>query len=137
MDPALFISGVSATMQAIQTWIKYRDYERASDVFDQQYSSGQTDPRIQAQSQILKSIVPKPVLDELTKRAKQCWDRYLEILKNPQKYLPQEIDDATLAVKACVSRELKRISDLNDGALPEGVLDDWRQEHSEERPMEA
>lgn len=123
MDPTVLIAGLSATLQAIQTWIQYKDRGRAITEFDQAVVNIDID--VLAQSRHLNIIIPPDVLDDLTERVKRCWTRYREVLKDTSGYLPADVDDATLAVKRCVMRELTRIYDLNNGVIPDGILKKW------------
>jgi hypothetical protein len=119
MDSALFVSGVSAVLQAIQTWLQFRDSKRASSEFQSRYRTSLADPEIVQQANVLDSIVPAEVMQTMLARARKCWKRYSEVLEG--NFLPSEVDDATEAVKQCICRELKRIKDLN-GVIPDGDL---------------
>lgn len=122
MEPTLIISGVSALLRAIDTWINYRDSQRAAQEFDLRMAQAQAEPAIRQQAELLATLVPQPVLDTMGDRARRCWDQYHDVLKGG--YLPGEIDEATQSVKACICRELRRIHDLN-GSIPPGDLSAW------------
>lgn len=122
MDPTLIISGISAVLKAIDTWVKYKDSQRAATDFATRIKQAQGDPNVQHQARTLANIVPPPVLDALGSRVRKCWEHYQDVLNGG--YLPGEIDDATRSVKACICRELQRIYDLN-GSIPPGELDVW------------
>jgi hypothetical protein len=122
VDPALVISGISAVMKAIDTWVKYRDSKRSAQEFESRLLIARSEPQIQVQADALARLVPEPVLATMTSRAMRCWERYNEVLNG--KYLPAEVDEATQAVKACICRELSRIYDLN-GSIPAGELSKW------------
>lgn len=119
MDPTLFVSGVSAVLQAVQTWIQFRDSKRAAKEFELKYNSSLSDPTIINQANRLITIVPVDVLNQMLSRARKCWEKYNEVLKG--QFLPAEVDDATEAVKHCICRELRRIEELN-GFIPDGDL---------------
>lgn len=120
--PTLIISGISAVLQAIDTWVNYRDSNLAAREFENRIQSAPHDAAIQSEAAALESLVPAPVLATMTSRAERCWSRYHEVLNG--EYLPSEVDDATQAVKACICRELSRIRDLN-GTIPPGELSKW------------
>ena len=122
MDPALLISGVSATLDAIQTWYQVRDSRRAAAAFESRLESAQSDAQIRQQAELLASLVPVEVLHTMTERAHRCWTRYHEVLTG--EFLPGEVDEATESVRKCLCRELQRIRKLN-GQLPAGVLQRW------------
>lgn len=122
MDPTLVISGISALLQAVDTWVTYRDSERAAREFDVGMAQARREPSIRQQAQILTNLVPQPILDTMGARAERCWEQYRDVLEGG--YLPGEVDEATRNVKACICRELRRIRDLN-GALPPGDLTRW------------
>jgi hypothetical protein len=108
----LLFSGVSALASCIQVWQGERNAEAAEQTFDADLKSFLRSKEAINASRDLEAVVPDEVIHELTAAAARCWDRYLEILRNRDKYLPQEIDDATEAVKACVGRELNRLTKL-------------------------
>ncbi len=123
MDPATFIAGVAAVMQAIQTWVAVRDSRAAANRFSSTMRAEQTNPQVVREGEILESLIPGAVLDKMIERVNTCWKRYERVL-NDEEYLPSEIDDATEAVKRCICRELSRIYDLN-GDVPEGKLQQY------------
>jgi len=122
MEPTLIISGISALVKAVDTWIKYRDSQRAAREFEARMAQAQADPALRQQAQLLATLVPKPILDTLGDRARGCWDKYHEVLKGG--FLPREVDEATANLKACICQELKRMRDLN-GSIPPGDLSEW------------
>jgi hypothetical protein len=125
MEPTIIISGFAAALKAVETWLKFRDSQRAAREFEINYAKAQTDASVKHQAVTLKSLIPAPVLNTMGKRTQECWDRYHVVLKEGnKKHLPSEIDDATQALKACLCRELRRIYDLN-GTVPEGDLSAW------------
>jgi len=122
MDPTILLSGVSATLQAIQTWIQFRDSQRAARAFESQIERAPADRSIRRQAEALASLVPAEIIDTMTARARNCWTRYHGVLTGD--YLPGEIDEATVSVRRCLCRELRRIKDLNI-LLPDGELQRW------------
>jgi len=125
MDPTLIVSGIAAVLQAAQTWIASRDSRRAAAAFSNAISSANLTPALINAANQLTSLAPPSVLNALGTRVESCWTNYVDILNAPGgSYLPQEIDDATEAVKACVCRELQRLRSVN-GSLPPGQLSDW------------
>jgi hypothetical protein len=123
MDPTLFVASISATLQAIQTWLQYRDSRRTLGVFEDRLKDAPQHALIQNQARYLSKIIPQPILDTMGERAQKCWEQYHEVLKGG--FLPGEIDEATENVKECLCRELRRILRLNGGIMPPGVLSDW------------
>lgn len=129
MDPSLIVSGISAVLQAAQTWIAYRDSRHAARVFSDVMASGTSNPILAHAATQLFSLAPPQVINALGNRVQVCWDRYIDILGAPPgSFLPPEIDDATEAVKACVCRELKRLKSIN-GSLPSGQFTKWWNEY--------
>jgi hypothetical protein len=128
MDPLLFIASIAATMQAVQTWYQFRDSRRAAKAFRDRLASAQIDPAIQQQAAYISSIVPTAILNTLAARAEKCWTYLQEVLDaEPGRYGQAQIDQEVEAVKACLCRELKRISSLNQGDMPPGQLAGWWQ----------
>lgn len=123
-DPGLIVSGISAVLQAAQTWIAYRDSRRAAEEFRLEIERGAQSPALaNAASQL--SLAPPNVLAALGDRVEECWNKYYEMLIAPSgTYLPTDLDDATEAVKRCVCRELKRLKAVN-GRLPPGKFSEW------------
>lgn len=122
MDALVFVSGISAVLQAIDVWITERSSRAAARVYTLQVGKAQKDADLQSQATALSSVIPKKVLSAMVRRVQQCWDKYLKVLEGG--YLPDEIDEATEAVKKCICRELNRIVQLN-GSVPTGVLRLW------------
>ena len=115
-----FISGVSAVSSAVSAWVKYRDSQRAKEQFDRQFQEKQEAPKTTEQAERLSAVVPQKILDKLSDRAKRCWERYAKVLEGD--FLPEEIDEATEAVKKCLCREIGRIKSLN-GSIPDEDLE--------------
>jgi hypothetical protein len=122
LEPTFIISGISALLQAVDTWVNYRDSQRAAQEFELRMARALLEPTTREQAQVLANVVPQAVLDTMGERARRCWDQYHDVLTGG--YLPGEIDAATQSVKACICRELRRIRDLN-GTLPLGDLTKW------------
>jgi hypothetical protein len=132
MDASLFISGLSATIEAVHTWITWRDSRRAAQAVRERYEVALNSPTTLTQAKTLNSIVPQPVLDTMGARARKCWTHYQETLEGH--FLPGEIDDATEDVKHCICRELRRIYELNGGVIPEGDLSTWWNSYCQNLP---
>lgn len=122
MDATTFIAGISATLQAVQTWLQFRDSHRAAAQFEERFSAASTDLSVLHEAERLTSIVPPLVLNTMIERVRRCWERYHEVLLGG--FLPAEIDEATEALKQCICRELKRIREL-EGHIPDGELRRW------------
>lgn len=123
-DPGLIVSGISAVLQAAQTWIAYKDSKRAAEEFRLEIGRGAQSPALaNAASQL--SLAPPNVVAALGTRVEECWNKYYEMLTAPSgTYMPTDLDDATEAVKRCVCRELKRLKAVN-GHLPPGKFTEW------------
>jgi hypothetical protein len=125
MAASTLISGISATLQAIQTWVAYRDSKQAAEAFEIELETAHERPEIQAEIKALNDAVPPTIIITLVERADGCWTKYHDMLKAPEgSWLPADLDSATEAAKACVCRELNRIRKLK-GQLPPGKLSQW------------
>lgn len=120
-DPTIVISGVSAVLKAIDTWVKYRDSKRAADAFKNEISAKKS-LQVEQEAHVLLEIIPFEILERMTERTERCWTRYKDVLDG--EYLPSEVDEATEAVKACICRELNRIVKLGQ-QIPPGKLTEW------------
>ena len=128
-DPSLIVSGISAVLQAAQTWMTYRDARRASNAFESVIGTGESNPVLAQTTRQLINLAPEKEVQSLGLRVEKCWVRYSEILDSEEgSYMPQEIDSATEAVKRCICRELKRLKSIN-GSLPPGKLSEWWSEY--------
>lgn len=126
MDPSLLVAGISALLKAIDVWIRYRDSQRAEEAFRREQEEAPKTPQIQTEARALATIIPQDILDSLIARAERCWTGYKAVLEG--RYLPDEVDDATEAVKSCICRELKRIDALGE-PLPPGKLKTWQEKY--------
>lgn len=124
MGVELMITGVAAAFEAVQTWIAVRDRRRAAATFEATLEAGRSNPATWDENRALLDLVPFEVLKTMEERTRRCWESYHRVLQGESQYLPEEIDEATRALKACICRELKRIVDLN-GSLPPGKLRAW------------
>lgn len=124
MGVEIMIAGVAAAFEAVQTWIAVRDRRLAAASLEAPESRRRDNPSLWDENRALLDAVPFDVLQTMEKRTRTCWERYHEVLKDDEKYLPEDIDKATKAVKACICRELQRIIDVN-GSLPPGQLRRW------------
>lgn len=125
MDPAVIIAAISATMEAIELWRKFRNKEGAKHAISRVELLRESE-QVQEEARNLQTLVRPDILESLETRVQTCMDRYKKVIDS-EEYLPEEIDEATDALLRCVCRELKRIMKVN-GSLPVGVLQDyWRQ----------
>lgn len=123
-EPTTIIAAISAAMQSIQTWVSVRDARRTSNTarigFERTYRA----KLAKTQSARLKQLIPEDVLKLLEDRIERCWERYRHIIDPNTGSTPDEIDDATKALKECICKELNRIFELN-GFIPAGKLRQW------------
>lgn len=75
MDPTLIVSGISAVLQAVQTWIAYRDSQRAADAFSDAMARGTSDPALATAATQLVSLAPPGVVNALGNRVQACWSQ--------------------------------------------------------------
>jgi hypothetical protein len=120
---SLFFAGISAAMAAIQVWQASRNKDAAVQKFDQTFQDTLKDPETQAAAQQLLNVAPADVVRDLVGRAEKCWTSYRKVLGGP--FLPDEIDNATDSVRACVCRELGRIHKINGGKIPHRWRNQW------------
>ena len=126
MEATILVSGISAVLQAIQTWIAYKDSNRAAEAFEIELKKAPQDQALINEAKYINTLAPPDVISTLTGRANKCWTKYHHIIKAPDgTYMDSEIDDATEAVKRCICRELKRIKSLNGTLPPGGKLNEW------------
>jgi type I restriction enzyme, R subunit len=128
MAAEIIIAGISATLQAVDLWLSERDRRRAHRAFEAAYPRINTDLRLKAEARQLEALVPARVLENMQKRVERCWKSYNDILEDEDGYLPKEVDDATVAVRKCICRELRRLYDLN-GRIPPGTLAIWWEQY--------
>lgn len=119
MSPELITATISAGMQAIELWINLKDREKAKNALTQ-IPIIQNTAENRGEAINLTNLLSPELLETFSGRVKKCFDKYQSVL-NDEKFLPQEIDDATIAVRRCVCRELARLKDLN-GFIPDGIL---------------
>ena len=117
-----FFAGVSATASAFTSWHSYRNGKKAAEAFDESYNYHRTSEEGQLAAEQILKMVPPEVLKDLESRAARCWVGYRKTLDGG--FLPDEIDEATEAVKQCVCRELRRIKSLT-GTIPDRWKDQW------------
>jgi hypothetical protein len=116
---ALIISTISAVLQALQTWHEFRG---TSDTTVKTRPITATE--VAQQAAVLRSILSQQTLEIMARRMKDCETYFSEMLESKGKYLPQEIDEGSVAVGACMCRELWRMKRAN-GSIPEGVLQEF------------
>ncbi|HWZ16008.1 MAG TPA: hypothetical protein VNW95_12290 [Mucilaginibacter sp.] len=128
MTPDLLVAMVSASMQAIDLWLNFRDKEKVNAVMNQ-VDYLQSSPQIQEEGDNLLLLIPVDVFDILSNRVQACFDKYKAMFDNNYEYLPAELDEATEALKRCICRELSRIYSLN-GRIPDGTLSHYWNQYS-------
>ena len=139
MDPLeiakILYAGISAVAAAIRVWRRSSDKRvavpKAAAQFDEVYQATLASPEAIAAATELVAIIPEDVLRDLENRAQACWTLFRKAL-DPREYLPDEIDNATEGVQACVCRELSRIRKLN-GSIPDKWLPQWQRYDCENR----
>ena len=110
---ALLVSVFSAIMQSLQTWDQLKGRSRSDAV-----TRPLTDPDVQRQAMTIARLVPQEVLESLLTRIQRCFKNYKRVLDAPPtEYSQDEIDEATIALKSCVCKELARMKAI-DGDLP-------------------
>jgi hypothetical protein len=123
-----FFAGLSAANAAIQIWRTIRDKKAAAKEFDRVFEETQRSPQAEAAASELVAIIPPEVIEDLEARADSCWTGYRKVLGGD--YLPDEVEKATVAVQACVCRELRRLKTLN-GSIPPRWQPQWEKYNCE------
>ena len=116
-------AGISAAAAAIGVWQKSRDKGQAAKAFDTKFTQTRESVDSKGAAEELVAIIPPDVIKDLESRADHCWTSYRNVLGG--EYLPDEVDSATIAVRACVCRELRRIHKLN-GTIPPRWQPQWK-----------
>ena len=124
MDPAILIAALSASLEAVQTWFAFRDARRSSEALGSAYDRALRSPETRASAERIGFLIPEDLLDSLTRRVDKCFDLYRDVLDSEDEYLPQEIDEATEALRKCVCRELHRIQRVL-GSIPDELGQWW------------
>jgi type I restriction enzyme, R subunit len=120
-------------MDALKTWFDIGDKKearrQAKKILEQQsVEKTESLPEIIEEGQRLLSVVPEDILRSFQERTEKCWSRYSHVLGSAE-YLPDEVDEATQAVIACVCRELNRLFEVNK-SIPEGTLKKYWETYS-------
>jgi hypothetical protein len=118
----LFFAGVSAVAAAVDVWVNTRNETAAAAEFDKTLVTVRNSAVSHEAAHELVSIIPSDVIADLEGRADQCWTGYRQVLGG--KYLPTEVDSATVSVQACVCRELNRMFVLC-GSIPGRWQQQW------------
>lgn len=84
---------------------------------------------IRIEASRLSFLIPEDIIRNILERLEKCWERYSNILKDDKNYLPEEIDNATDAVIACICRELQRFYKLNK-SIPAGILREYWEKYA-------
>jgi hypothetical protein len=72
----------------------------------------------------IAQVIPGPILDAIRDMIRDAIERFREALSDPTN-TSQEKDKEEKIARITVCRELKRIKGLNNGVLPDGVLEDY------------
>jgi hypothetical protein len=123
-DADFIVAALWAGTQAIESWASHRDRQRARIALSGALESAATSATIRREAESLASAVPPGVLDAMTQRVQQCWQRLEHAMRSDDDLPPGEIDVAIIHVRGCICGELRRILQLN-GALPEGPMRIW------------
>jgi len=124
-NATLTIALIAGGLQAVETWVTFRDRKQALEQFESSYLTSLNLEVPTREVTLLNEILPADVLALMVKRTENCMEKYKAVLADDTKYFPEDVDNATQAVKACVCRELRRIHELN-GSLPQhGSLGAW------------
>lgn len=126
MEAALVIAIIRGSMQAITFWQNQRDRIQAAKSIKNARSMSLS-PEVKEEGQLLETLISKKVIDKLISRIEVCNDRYYNVLDDG-KYLPDEMDVATEALKECICRELRRIMSLT-GSLPTKTFEEFWEKH--------
>lgn len=118
-EVGLIISLIRGAMQAITFWQTQKDRKKAKQALIEAKSKT-TEPSTVEEGVKLISLIPKSTLDLMTQRVNHCFTNYEEVLED-EKYLPKQIDNATIALIECICSELRRIKLVN-GDLPTTTL---------------
>lgn len=113
-----WLAGLQSILVAVQVWQNERSIKAAAGAYRQEKAINRTYEWFVAEITVLTTLIPENTLNILIARTKKCQTRYEDVLLADNEFLPAEIDEATLAVKQCVCRELARIAELNGGDLP-------------------
>jgi hypothetical protein len=127
------IAAASAVLQAIQTWLQYRDRKETTKSFDSSFKQRQEDPATKAEAETLVNLVPVDILGMMTNRVDACWKHFRQVIDPNSQYLDPQIDEQTEAVKRCICRELRRLYQINK-SIPPGQLQLWWNEYCFTKP---
>jgi len=121
LDAELLIAVAAGVTVGSEVWLSSSDRVRAAyaalDAFDEALRSDDTFSARDA----IESLLPEDILAMMIRRVDRCWDRYRRVLTDDQRFIPEELDEATAAVQSCLCRELYRILRLNR-SLPSVTL---------------
>jgi len=127
------IATIKNGMEAIKAWFDIGDKIEARKIARRKLEEANMEkagsqPEILEEAQRLASLIPEDILRSFQERTEKCWARYKHVLASPE-FLPEEVDEATQAVIACVCRELNRLFEVNK-KIPEGTLKDYWDNYS-------
>ena len=127
------IATIKNGMDAIKAWYDIGDKREARrqaqrKLEQESIEKTENQPEIIEEAQRLNNLVPEDILRAFQERTEKCWVRYKNVLGSPG-YLPEEVDEATQAVIACVCRELNRLFEVNR-TIPDGTLKNYWDNYS-------
>lgn len=123
------IATIKNGMEAIKAWYDIGDRQAARRKLEQEHMEKTAgSPEVVQEAQQLVILIPEDILRSFQERTEKCWTRYKIVLSAPG-YLPEEVDEATQAVIACVCRELNRLFEVNKN-IPDGVLKNYWDNYS-------
>lgn len=122
MDANTLFAAVSALIDAITLWRSARDRRQAANTLEREFE--RVEKRSNLEAVAIQDLVPSELLEVMSARVLDCFEKYHRILKNDKEFFPEDIDGATNTVILCVCRELHRIYKLNQH-IPPGKLSDW------------
>lgn len=123
------IATIKNGMEAIKAWYDIGDRQAARRKLEQEHTEETgSQPEVMQEAQQLATLIPEDILRSFQERTEKCWTRYKNVLSTPG-YLPEEVDEATQAVIACVCRELNRLFEVNKN-IPDGVLKNYWDNYS-------
>ncbi|MBF9255652.1 hypothetical protein I2I11_20310 [Pontibacter sp. 172403-2] len=125
---ASVIASIKNGMDAIKAWQEIGDKRAARTAAGKKLAEASRErmmrePEVLQEAQELSLLIPEGVLRTFQERTDRCWERYETMMRSPD-YLSGELDEATLAVIACVCRELNRLYEVNR-EMPQGKLQEY------------
>jgi type I restriction enzyme R subunit len=129
-ETGLVVSLIRGAMQAITFWQTQKDREKAKQALVEAKSKTM-EPSTVEEGVRLQSLIPRSTIDLMTQRVDKCFTNYEEVLDD-EKFLPKQIDNATVALIECICSELRRIKLLN-GDMPTTTLKKYWEQYGCEK----